>query len=399
MFTGIVRETGEIVEKRQSAEGAVLEIRCSEIFDDLRIGHSVSIDGVCLTVSTKAPQGESTFEVEATPETLRRTNLGRRVKGDRVNLEPSARVSDFLGGHLVQGHIDGTGIVSSIREEGNSKIFGITAPPEILRYCAYKGSISVNGVSLTISHLNSESFDVTIIPHTLGVTNFNSLRVGDHVNLETDIISKYVESHMRRILGTAAFIFFMSISLLGNSFSLGPNAVLVYKNSAGKRETQFVLRLARFRPDVFLEWESVSHQGTLHLYRKAVKEARKFSFSQLFEVGVDIESKDVMAVWLSDEMFRELTEAGEAKINFNHLPLTMVVEARKTFQVSVNKEVLEIPVITVRDDRKGVWTFHDDPQNPILVEYVSPYFRQYLKSITTNNRNSLRWIKKLPPVK
>lgn len=401
MFTGIVRETGEIAGWRQSAEGAVLEIRCRALLRDLKVGHSISIDGVCLTVTRKDSQrGAGTFQVEVTPETLRRTNLGLRRPGDRVNLERAARISDFLGGHLVQGHVDETGTLVSVRQEGNSKAFRFRASPELLSHCALKGSIAVNGASLTISALSSESFEVTLIPHTLEVTNFGSLQVGDAVNLEADLISKYVERHVRRALGTATVLFlFFSQGLLGANLSLGPHTVLVYQNLAGKRESQFVLRLARYRPDILLEWESVSHQGTLHLYQQAVRESRKFAFTQLFEIGVDLESKDVMTVWLSQRMYEDLTDDGFAKIEFNRLPMKLKLEGEGTFTLTVDKKLRQIPVLYVRDDRNGQWTFHKDPDNPILVEYVSPYFRQYLQVISMQSKNSLRWIKKLPPVK
>lgn len=402
MFTGIVQETGEVVKKKRSGGDTSLQIRCKAVGRKLQPGQSINVDGVCLTITEKVASrnnGQS-FWVDVTPETLRRTNLGKREPGDRVNLEPAAKLSDFLGGHLVQGHVDDTGTISSITEEGNSKVFRIKAAAPTLRYCALKGSITVNGVSLTISGLNSGFFEVTIIPHTLEVTNFGLLKVGDHVNLEADIISKYVESHVRRFLIFAGAALVVCSSLIyANSFGLGPNTVLVYQNRAGEQESQFVLRLARYHPDVFLEWESVNHQGTLHLFHKAVKEGKKFSFSQLFEIGVDTESKDVMTIWLSERMFRELTEKGKAGIEFNHLPLKMELEGEDTFQLTVDKQVREIPVIRVRDDRKGFWTFHKNPNNPILVEYVSPHYRQYLKSISTASKNSLRWIKKLPPVK
>ncbi len=197
MFTGIVREVGEILQKQLSEEGALLQLSCSaELYGELEIGHSVSIDGVCLTVSQKS---SGAFEVEATPETLRLTNLGGRQSSDPVNLEPAAKWSDFIGGHLVQGHADGTGKVASRSPEGNSWIFGIEAPRNVLEHCVLKGSIAVNGVSLTLSGLNSNSFEVTIIPHTFEVTNFRLLGVGDRVNLEADLISKYVEQHVDRI--------------------------------------------------------------------------------------------------------------------------------------------------------------------------------------------------------
>lgn len=399
MFTGIVRETGEILAKRQSPQGATLEIGCRKSFPSLKIGDSVGIDGVCLTVSGKSAR-LSSFQVEVTPETLRRTNLGILSPGDRVNLESAARLSDFLGGHLLQGHVDDTGTILSIQSEGNSKIFRIRASTEILRYCTLKGSVAVNGVSLTISGLHSDSFEITIIPHTLEVTNFASLTTGDSVNLEADVVSKYVEAHVRRLLPMVVGAVFLTASLLfGHILTLGPNSVLVYQNETGEKTSQFVLRLARYRPDVFLEWESFSSQGTLHLFHEAVREARKFSFAGLFEVGVDMESNDTMTVWLSERMYRDLTEQGVTKIRLNRSPLTMEMQGEGTFDLMINQEVQEIPVIHVRDDRGNRWVFHKDPSNPILVEYSSHYFRRHLKVVSTKPRNNLRWIKKLPPVK
>ena len=202
MFTGIVREVGKILQKQLSDEGAVFRLGCSpELYGELEVGHSVSIDGVCLTVSHKS---YGAFEVEATPETLRLTNLGGRETGDQANLEPAAKWSDFIGGHLVQGHADGTGRVACRNPEGNSWIFEIEAPLNILEHCVLKGSVAVNGVSLTLSGLNSNSFEVTIIPHTFQVTNFRLLEVGGLVNLEADLISKYVEQHVDRLTRNSA---------------------------------------------------------------------------------------------------------------------------------------------------------------------------------------------------
>ncbi len=397
MFTGIVRETGEIIEKDHSTEGAAFTIRCSDLCPVLDIGHSISVDGVCLTVSGK---GQESFKVELTPETLCRTSLGQRHSGDRVNLEVSATLSDFLGGHLVQGHIDRTGKVLSIRPEGNSEIIVFSAPQEILHHCTVKGSIAVNGVSLTISRLNLDSFEVTIIPHTLTVTNFSRLKIGDLVNLEADIISKYIESHVKRLFNIWAGIFILSSTLvLANTLPLGPNTTLVYQNCSGNQCSPFVLRLARFQPDVVLEWESVKHQGTLHLYRRAVEEGHKFTFIRLFEVGTDMESKDVMTVWLSKRIYLELTETGTSKIKLNSLPVRMSVRGEGTYHVSVDETEREVPTLYVDDDRNGSWVFHQDPENPILLEYKTPHFRQHLKSVFKTSRTKLRWIKEIPPVK
>jgi riboflavin synthase len=176
----------------------VIRFSCGEILDDLELGHSVSVDGVCLTVAGKF---HNSVSVEATPETLRKSNLGSRRVGDQLNLEPALRSFDFLGGHLVQGHVDATGTVESIRTEGNSWVFRISVPPEVARYCVKKGSVTLNGISLTISGLEEEYFEVTIIPHTMEVTNMSDLKPGASVNLEADVISKYVESHVKRCLG------------------------------------------------------------------------------------------------------------------------------------------------------------------------------------------------------
>ena len=202
MFTGIVRETAPIREQEMGSWGARLTLQSSpELLGELEIGHSISVDGVCLTVFRRTG---TTFQVEATPETLLRTNLSDRRVGDPLNLEPAARLSDFLGGHLVQGHVDAPGRLVSKRPEGNSWIFRIETPAEVLRYCTFKGSIAVNGVSLTLSALNSKGFEATIIPHTMAVTNFGTMAVGDRLNLESDLISKYVETHIRHHTGQPA---------------------------------------------------------------------------------------------------------------------------------------------------------------------------------------------------
>ena len=255
MFTGIIQDLGKILAKEQNEDGASFEIGSGKVLADLKPGDSISVDGVCLTVAEKM---KGAIRLELALETLRCSNLGERRSGDQVNLELSAKLTDFLGGHLVQGHVDQTGEVLAITPEGNSRIFRIAAPEEILRYCTLKGSITVNGVSLTLSALDSKSFEVTIIPHTLKVTNFQQLEVGNSVNLEADVVSKYVESHVsqyvkshvRRLLGLFAGFFFLSSTLLfGSDFALGPKSILVYSNqSLQQKETQFVFRLARYRP-------------------------------------------------------------------------------------------------------------------------------------------------------
>ena len=405
MFTGIVQAMGEILAKEQSEDGASFEIGSGKVLADLKPGDSISVDGVCLTVAEKKKRA---IRLELAPETLRCTNLGERCSGDQVHLERSAKLTDFLGGHLVQGHVDQTGEVLAVTEEGNSKVFRVAAPAQILRYCTLKGSITVNGVSLTLSALNSESFEVTIVPHTLKVTNFEQLKVGDNVNLEADVVSKYVESHVsqyleahvRRLLGLLAGIFLSSTLLFGGDFALGPNSILVYSNqSRQQKEAQFVFRLARYRPDIFLEWESITDQGTIHLHRGAVSKAGRFTVSSLFEVGVDVESSEMMTLWLSEKIYRDLTERGEARIELNRSPVKLTLKDEGTYRLTINKEAQEIPVIHVEDDRKGSWTFHKSGENPLLVEYVTPYFHQHLKMVSTEPSNKLRWIRELPGIK
>ena len=396
MFTGIVRETGRLVEKAQSPEGATFRIRCREVFADLGIGHSISVDGVCLTVTGK---GVDDFTVVATPETLRLTNLGDKKPGDPVNLEPAARLADFLGGHLVQGHVDGAGVVVSICPEGNSRVFRFSASPSVIGYCVMKGSITVNGVSLTISGLGADYFEVTIIPHTDDVTDFKDLKPGDRVNLEVDVISKYIESHVRRILGGAASLLLMMGIALGGSLPPPTETVLIYHNVVAEKEAPLVLRVARFKPDIFIEWESVSHQGTVHLFSDAVRSSRNYVQDSLFDAGVDVDSPDAMTIWLSERVYSDLRDSGFAKIKLNGLPLKMRVTGKGVFNLEVDKKLIEAPVLLIEDERKNQWVFQDDASNPILLEFKTPRFRRYLKSVLTSSWPGLRWIKKMPSVK
>ena len=396
MFTGIVRETGEVVNKDQTEAGATFRIRCREVFGDLGIGHSISVDGVCLTVTEK---GDDTFTVFAVPETLRLTNLGRKKPGDRVNLEPAARLTDFLGGHLVQGHVDGTGEVVSICPEGDSRVFRFKAPAAVLHYCTMKGSISVNGVSLTISGLGLDYFEVTIIPHTDEVTDFGELKPGDQVNLEADVISKYVESHVKRVLGGAATLLLFGSFLFGGSLPVPAKTVMIYYSTVANKETPMILRVARFKPDIFVEWESVSHQGTIHLYKEAVQDGRKFILESLFDAGVDVDSPDTMTMWLSELMYKELKENGEAKIFLNNLPLKMKVDGNRNVRPDCRQRA---ETDSRYDDGRraeehlGVLR---RSENPLLVEYKTPRYRKYLKSMSTASWPGLKWIKQIPPVK
>ncbi len=399
MFTGIVIEQGEIVQVERSERGAVFSIRCRKLAEEFRVGDSVSVDGCCLTVVDATA---AAFRVEATPETLRLTNLQGRQTGDFVNLEPAARITDFLGGHLVQGHVDGRGETLSIRPEGNSWVFRFSAPESVLRYCALKGSVTVNGVSLTISGLGADYFEVTIIPHTMEVTNFATLKPGDAVNLEADVISKYVESHVKRLMGAlGGFLIFLLFHGLAPAadLRLGAQTVLVYENANRLETSQFVVRLARYRPDVVLEWESARDQGTVHLFREAVEEGRGFTLTQLFEVGVDRESTETMTLLLSDALFADLSRSRFAKLKLNRIPAKMELEGRENFAVRVDQREVEVPALRVRDNRGGEWLFLESADTPLLLRFKSIHFTQRLLSLSLSERPALRWIKKLPPIR
>jgi riboflavin synthase len=186
MFTGIVREVGNVA----AFDGERLVVTAPETAVGAGIGDSVSIAGVCLTV-VETEEGRLAFDV--TPETLSRTALGRLEHGDSVNLEPSLRVGDQLGGHVVQGHVDAVGRIRSTAAEGDSRRVWLDAPATVLGSCIEKGSIAVDGVSLTISALDDDGFEVALIPHTLEVTTLGRLEPGDEVNLEADVLGKVVE--------------------------------------------------------------------------------------------------------------------------------------------------------------------------------------------------------------
>jgi riboflavin synthase len=187
MFTGIVREVGTVV----SFDGSRLVVAAPETAArGVAVGDSVSIAGVCLTVVNVA---EERLAFDVVPETLSRTALGGLEPDERLNLEPALRVGDPLGGHVVQGHVDAVGRVRSITLEGDSRRVWVDAPDEVVRYCLEKGSIAVDGVSLTVAALDDDAFEVALIPHTLEVTTLGGLVPGDEVNLEVDVLAKVVE--------------------------------------------------------------------------------------------------------------------------------------------------------------------------------------------------------------
>ncbi len=189
MFTGLVQDLGTVERLEHGAEGARLTIS-SSLASELREGDSVAVNGVCLTAI--AVDGGS-FRAEAMNETLGRSALGRLGPGARVNLELPLRVSDRLGGHLVQGHVDGVGDVVDVSEDGIARRLRIAAPDEALRYVVRKGSIAVDGVSLTVVEVDQRSFTVSLIPETLERTNLGAAARGRKLNLEVDVLAKYVE--------------------------------------------------------------------------------------------------------------------------------------------------------------------------------------------------------------
>jgi len=170
--------------------GARLTLLAQTIMTDLTAGASVSVNGACLTVVAK---GERDFSVDLSPETLSVTTLGRLAAGMPVNLERAMKLNERLGGHLVVGHVDGVGMVRSRRQEGNAVVLTIEAPPELLRYCVPKGSITIDGISMTINEITDRTFSIAVIPHTVKVTTLGLMKEGDQVNLESDLIGKYVE--------------------------------------------------------------------------------------------------------------------------------------------------------------------------------------------------------------
>jgi riboflavin synthase len=195
MFTGIIEEMGRVAGAEEVSPGVRLEVQASQVAPGLGVGASVALNGVCLTA---VEQSGTTFSVEVVPETLRRTNLGRLVRGDPVNLERAARLGDRLDGHLVQGHVDGTGRVLGITEEGGSRRFRISLDQDLSDYVVEKGSLAVDGVSLTVAAADEGWFEVVLIPHTLRVTTLGLRAVGDLLNLEVDVLAKYVERLLRR---------------------------------------------------------------------------------------------------------------------------------------------------------------------------------------------------------
>ena len=185
MFSGIIEEVGTV----ESYDGATLIVGAKQVLDDLKVSESIMVAWTCLTVIELS---DSTFMVETVPETLRRTNFGDLRPGDHVNLERSLRYGDRVGGHMVQGHVDGVGTVRSVTDDGNSRIIVFEAAENIIENVVEKGFIAIDGASLTIVDRNSDSFSIAIIPFTFDHTTFNERSEGSRVNIETDVTAKYV---------------------------------------------------------------------------------------------------------------------------------------------------------------------------------------------------------------
>ena len=186
MFTGIVEEIGIV----KSVQSKVITIEANKIFDDLHLGDSVAVNGTCLTVSSF---DNKIFNADVTQETLNRTNLGSLKNGSRVNLERAMTLSGRFGGHIVSGHIDGVGSIKSMKKDDNAIILTIEVPRQLMKYIVEKGSVAVDGISLTVASLTDNTFSIAVIPHTLKETVLYYKKEGDKVNIENDVIGKYVE--------------------------------------------------------------------------------------------------------------------------------------------------------------------------------------------------------------
>lgn len=193
MFTGLIEEIGRVESVVKSAKSARITIKAKKVLEGIKLGDSICTNGVCLTVTSYNSSG---FIIDVMAETMRRSNLKKFSTGDEVNLERALRVGDRLGGHIVSGHIDGIGTIVNFEREDNAIWITVAASPEILKYIIEKGSIAIDGVSLTVAYIDNSVFKVSIIPHTKDMTTLLKRKVGDEVNLECDMIGKYIEKLM-----------------------------------------------------------------------------------------------------------------------------------------------------------------------------------------------------------
>lgn len=208
MFTGLIEEIGTVTLVRTHGGMADLTIAANSILEDMSIGDSIAIAGVCQTVTAFNARS---FKVQAVAETMRRTTFGTLARGTRVNLERALRVGDRLGGHFVQGHVEGIGTVRAVIPADSGSDFTVQIPSTLARYVVEKGSITIDGISLTVTDADQSSFSVSVIPHTLAATTLGQLRTGDKVNIETDIIAKYIE----KLTQTGSEVTMESLNRLG----------------------------------------------------------------------------------------------------------------------------------------------------------------------------------------
>ncbi len=195
MFTGIVEEMGTVRSITRGARSAVIEIGAEAVLEDIHLGDSIAVNGVCLTASAI---GSGSFSADVMPETMSRSSLSQLKAGAHVNLERAMAANGRFGGHIVSGHIDGTGRIKGIRRDDNAVWFEIEAPPELMRYIVEKGSVTIDGISLTVARAGERSFSISAIPHTAAVTTLGEKTRGSLVNIENDIIGKYVEKLLQK---------------------------------------------------------------------------------------------------------------------------------------------------------------------------------------------------------
>lgn len=195
MFTGIIEEVGKVQSIRKGRDSAAVSIGARAILEEIRLGDSIAVNGVCLTVTSFSQSG---FTADVMHETLNRSSLGSLRTGSPVNLERAMPANGRFGGHIVSGHIDGTGTISAITKDDNAVWYTVKTGPHILRYIIEKGSVAIDGISLTVAKVHNDGFSVSVIPHTAAQTILSTKRIGDIVNLENDCIAKYVE----RLLGS-----------------------------------------------------------------------------------------------------------------------------------------------------------------------------------------------------
>jgi len=212
VFTGIVEEIGHVRQITRQGEFQRMQISAQRVLEDVKMGDSINVDGVCQTVVHFDAQS---FSVETVSETLSRTTLGQFQSGRPVNLERALCPGDRLGGHIVQGHVDGVGHVGSVQERQDEWRIQITVPSTLQRYIAEKGSIAIDGTSLTVAHLSDEGFTISVIPHTFDYTILSQRRVGDAVNLEVDVLARYIERLLAGGAGSNAGLSFESLRNMG----------------------------------------------------------------------------------------------------------------------------------------------------------------------------------------